>query len=461
LQLRFLLAVFLATSLLIFTITDLRHQLNYSATTVRTFEPPQKKFVCFSIILDRDEGYEALRLWLEAINFHNFTFVVAGENATRSYWILNSTRLNFVKSYGTLIPMGAHGYLQVWSLKERESIVDDAYDYWAAHVGYAPKGFFSFQPDTFTNNYLKTKGFSYVQGYCFEQYAVDSMTMRGGWQMPFYADELNGLKPSSSNDAVVILPHVSWDWVASLEVNHNLNTHIGNILDFFRMNETLARDYLERFVESALACSFPFGFVSLQFEFSWVGATAQNFAKDIFKELLSKGYDYYSFENVVNWFKNHYSVTPSYSIEFLSPYSNERVEWFYSTEFRAARIDSRVVSFVNYTRQKPDRYLSSIALLNFSAPGTPQSSIDNSLDFTIDALGGGISRAPIIDSGFVYSGDLSTFPLHYPSESDEATLPLSVILAGVALTAGAITIVLIVCWLLTAKRRKPVSENKV
>lgn len=64
---------------------------------------------------------------------------------------------------------------------------------------------FDFQPDTYTVNYCETKNMTYVTGYCFDQYAVDWMTERGGWQSPYYASHDHILMRARDQRAHILL----------------------------------------------------------------------------------------------------------------------------------------------------------------------------------------------------------------------------------------------------------------
>ncbi len=54
-----------------------------------------------------------------------------------------------------------------------------------------------------------------------------------------------------------------------------------------------------------------------------------------------------------------------------------------------------MVSSGDYSEQSGDKYLSSFAVINMNEPASISNCIDTSLNFTIDALGGGAFRAPV------------------------------------------------------------------
>jgi hypothetical protein len=210
-----------------------------------------------------------------------------------------------------------------------------------------------FIPDTYTSQYLLTRGVEYYQGYCFDQYNVDRMTMRGGFQMPYYANSTNILCPSTSVGGMVILPHSTWDWVDSFTVSHNLQLHPMNLINQFNGNVSIAKNYFLKMIDNSFVNSSPFGYVTVQFEWSWCsqGGDAP-YALDWIQTLLSEksSYKYWTFEDTVNWFKTNYDQTPTYRINFTSPYDGQQIEWYYDQHSRIARIGDNVVSYVNYAR---------------------------------------------------------------------------------------------------------------
>lgn len=388
-----------------------------AANTSANFSPSYNvhpKFVCFQIILDVPAYFEELETWLNDVNFHNFTFAVANAQNSDNYWLSNSTRLNILRNYGRLIPETV--WMQQNEPSERQKIIDDIFDNWENLVGCPPKGFFDFQPDTYTINYCETRNVTYVTGYCFDQYAVDWMTERGGWQLPYYASHEHILRPNNaSSHGVVIFPHQVWDWVSSLTVSHNLHTHPLSIVYFFNGNVTSAKSYVFDLIDRSLEAE-PFGFVSLQFEWGWhYENNATDYVKNWIQGLLStRNYDFWTYEDLTQWFNNEYATTPDYHLHFVSPYDGEKIEWYYCKDFRIARTDQEVVSYVQYDKQKSDKFLTDTFTPNTTmSPHAVENSIDDSLTFEIDAIGGGEYRSPIRDSGISYSGELSEFPDYY------------------------------------------------
>ena len=392
-----------------------------------------QKFASFLIILDEPKYADTLIAWLQDLDFHNFTFAVRrdqwyGHNMS-DYWILNQTRLDILKAYGVLIPETF--WMQQYPPDQRRSIIDGLVNEWVNVVGYAPNGIFDFEPDTYTMNYCRCKGFEYVTGYCFDQYAIDWMTERGGWQLPYYASPNHVLIPTNSDEAVVVFPHQVWDWISSFTITHNLHTHPLSLMGFFGGNVTLAKTYFLDLIDRSLEGSDPFGFASIQFEWSWhCNNNLQGQVKDWIQTLLStRNYSYWTLQDVTGWFKNEYSSTPSYTVNFCSPYDNETVEWFYNQNKRVARVNGEVVSYINYENQNPDKFLNHTFVPDISvSPNNPDNCVDDSLNFTIDGIGGGQYRAPIRDNGTAYNGTLGNFPNEPVPEIPEFGLPVVLIL---------------------------------
>lgn len=243
------------------------------------------------------------------------------------------------------------------------------------------------------------------------------MTMRGGWQLPYYASPLHVLKPNNVHPkGVVVFPHVTWDWVASFTHDHGYNTHILSAYVMFNRNSSLALNYIISISEETLEKTTPFGFVSIQAEWDWavvrLGLIDETSA--LIDYFVSKGYRCWTYEDVAKWFLTNYDFTPSYHLIFTSPaFQNETIEWFYCLNFRVARINSKVVSYVDYTMQENDALLIQKSVINTSKPPSPENCFDNSLTFKIDALGGASNRAPIKTKPYTYTGSLKDFSIYY------------------------------------------------
>jgi hypothetical protein len=436
-------AVVLKTTVLILLMFSSVSQVPLQSTV-------QPKYVSLLLILDQPEYADPLIAWLHDLGFRNFTFAVVdnqwyGQNMS-GYWLLNKTRLDALESYGVLIPQTF--MMQQYSLDQRRAIIDGLINEWVNVVGYAPKGFFDFQPDTYTVNYCESKGFEYVTGYCFDQYSIDWMTERGGWQLPYYASENHVLVPNNVNGGIVVYPHQVWDWVSSFTVSHNLHTHILSLIDFFNGDVPTAKDYFLNLIDESLAGQEPFAFASIQFE--WVehySNNVQDSLEDWIQTLLStRSYNFWTLQDITAAFKSEYASTPTYTVNFRSPYDNESIEWFYSQNKRVARVNGEVVSYINYGEQAPDRFLNDTFQpdLNFSLSKNPENCIDDSLNFTIDGLGGGEYRAPVRDNGTVYNGTLANYPENVP----EIQMPFPVILTWIV-SAG----IVLVC----LRRRREIS----
>jgi hypothetical protein len=280
-------------------------------------------------------------------------------------------------------------------------------------------------PDTASANYLATKGYTYIQGYCQDQWAVDAISELGGWQLPYYASSNHILVPDNSSVAkgLVVLPHATADWIDSYTVWQGIQLHPMNLMTLYNNNATAAKAYFLALIDRTLEGCSPVGFANIQFEWSWcVDTRLTDTAKDWISSVLSHNgltaqYQVLTYVTFVDWFKNSYKNTPEYRVLFTSPYNaSDRIEWYHSTTSRIARIDGYVVSFVDYTKQTTDKYLTSTQYINWvgQMQGDPNNCIDDSLVITISALGGGLLRYPAIDAQRVsYTGDLGSFSSTY------------------------------------------------
>lgn len=194
-----------------------------------------------------------------------------------------------------------------------------------------------------------------------------------------------------------------------------------NLIKLFKDDIAKAKDYFLSLIDRTLSASEPFGLAICQFEWEWcVDWGYEEYVKDwINTTITMRTYEFWDLETVAEWFKTNYQFTPTYHINFTSPYSNEQIEWFYDLNSRIARIGNEVVSYVDYTKQAQDKYLTQTKFIDWSLPhDLDVNCIDTSLDFEIDALGGGDQRAPIKTNTYHYSGDLSSFPSHYYSNEN-------------------------------------------
>lgn len=389
------------------------------ATNMYSVRASNPSFVSLSIILDTTEStwnevyYNALKSFLENISYTKWTFAIWQNGNAQDLWVQNETRINLLKTYGKVIPRVE--YIQRYTNTERMSIIDSIMAKWINYVGYYPKGINDFTPDTFTANYIRNAyGCAYYQGYCFEQYRIDYMSMRGGWQLPYYADNGNILKPDKYERGIIVFPHVTWDWVNSLTKSHHINTHPQNLLGNYENAKEIWFGIIER---NSQACS-PFSLSVIQFEWKWhydLGYT--NTIQEWINELLTKSYTFEDFENIAKWFTDNYEFTPTYSVNYKSPfYPYKTIEWLYTTDYRIARVENQIVSYINYSNQANDKYLITTQPINWGKKGTPCDSdnqIDTSLTYEIDALGGGYLRSSITTEPFKYQNDLAKFPDFY------------------------------------------------
>jgi hypothetical protein len=339
--------------------------------------------------------------------------------------------VQFMKSRGEIIP--AFSYLQTYTPKEREVYVDHYLEVFRARVGSYPKGIFTFQPDTYAANYLQEKyGVSYVMGYAFDQYLIDYMSMRGGWQAPYYASRENIMVPSARR-GLVVLPHLTWDWIARYSLNHGYNTHPQNSYLAWGGNAGKALQYMKALIQQTLDGLDPFGYVMVGFEFKRMGLDAGilGMIREYYSWILGEaGGEVMTPSQTVEWFNSHYDGTPEYRISFQSPASGEWVEWLFNTKHRIARSGILVKSFIDYSDQKRDPYLDEKGFINFYQNPTFSNQIDTSLAFKIDGLGGGVGNPYPRDQGIIYLGPLTLFPLFL------STGPIHVVILAVASAVG-------------------------
>jgi hypothetical protein len=338
----------------------------------------------------------------------NYTFVLA------NWERLNSTQISWLKSQAELIP--SISYLQVYDPATRVSVVDAYLNSWKTTFGSYPKGIFSFQPDTYIVNYTSRKyGIEYFHGTCFDQYLSDFMTQRGGWQLPYYANETHVLVPNTNAGGVVIFPHETWDWIASFVDNVQISTH--PLWEPGVSEDSQVPYYVLQIINRTLNGVTPFGYSTFMFEYDWVKDNNRLWiCKEIIGNLTSwDNVEILTLEDAANWFKATYDSTPTYHVSFQSPFSGDTIEWYYSTDCRIARVSDHIVSFVDYEKQDPDIYLTTNATIDWQAELSTNNDIDNSLNFTINALGGVYLKAPVTTDEFYYpaSRSLANFPKYY------------------------------------------------
>ncbi len=420
-------------------------------------QPPQRvDIVSFSIIIDEANDFDQLADWLEVLNFRNFTFVIV-EDVTNVYILENATRLGILKQYGEIIPRLP--YLQGYDPAYRVLYANFTLNEFVSAIGYSPKGVMDFIPDTYTSQYLLNRGVEYYQGYCFDQYNIDRISSRGGFQMPYYSNSSNILCPNFDAGGIVVLPHSTWDWTASFTVSHNLQLHPLNLMNMKYSGNQTAKNYFLNLVDATLAGSSPFGYATIQFEWSWLLRDGDEWqVLDWLQTLIHSRttYQYLTFGDAVSWFKANYNQTPTYRIDFTSPYDGTRIEWFYSLTSRVARIGNNVISYVDYSNQQPDRYLTTHSPIVWDSPASSTNSIDNSLSFKVDALGGGYLRAPISTASVSYNGDLEDFAAYYSQmKSASSQTQLMVTVSFILIAAAALAGVFV-----THKRKRLLSNDR-
>jgi len=370
--------------------------------------------------------YEDFVTWIQpfSTDFHNFTFIIERESGQYDWFLNNQTRIDFLSSIGEVIPAGgaysseghSEGFIQTFTPEMRIYYMNSTLNEWKQHIGTIPKGFFMFQPDTDVSNFMLENGVEYQIGYCFDQYVVDWMTMRGGWQLPYYSYSKNSLVPENTTQGgFIVYPWLTWDWLDSFTLGHNYDTHPIDVLDT-QVGD--AASYISSLIEANLAATQPFGYSAFSFEYDWLKLSnnLETAGKVITHLLNNSTYEKLSVGNFTEWFKTNYASTPTYTVDFVSPYSKQGIEWYYSQQYRIARTNGSVLSFIDYTHQEQDPFITKTAIVNFSEIRSPTNAIDTSLNFTIDALGGGKYRSPIVDIPVTYSGELPSFPQYYYGE---------------------------------------------
>lgn len=402
--------------------------------------------ISFSLILNLPCFSSKPVLAEEGLQIFNLGLIIHDMNATEREWCMNWIRqfdpfakwnfilwqpyhnlddeafVEFLKARGLLI--GADGYMQLLSTQERENLIDKMVNAFAAR-NIVLKGFFMFQPDTYTMNYAySTYDFEYFVGYCFDQYLIDYMTMKGGWQLPYYHSADHALKPAQDNKGLVVFPHATWDWVSSFTFSHHLSTQVLGVYPQIYSEPSQAIDYCLRLIDETLSCSQPFGYAAAMFEWVWIinRQDLNETATEYYRQIINRyGLICQLYNETASWFKTNYPVTPTYHVSFTSPYDNQHVEWYLDLNHRIARVGDYVCSYLVFDNQI-DRWSSNVAYVNFGEAPSETNCIDNSLEFEIDDLGGGLHRDIPRGDSVYYTGDLDGFPVYY----ETVMFPLSV-----------------------------------
>jgi len=428
------------------------------------------KVVSISIIIESPEYFDQLYSWLQNVGYTHFTFVIDCYYAY-DYILHNATRVNILKSYGELIPRLP--YMQQNTTAQREAWINSVTSDWKTYVGYVPKGIMDFVPDTFSANYAASLGYTYIQGYCQDQWAVDAISEIGGWQEPYYASSSNILVPdnSSQSTGLVVLPHATADWIDSYTVWQGLQLHPMNVMQQYDNNTAKAEAYFYALTNDTLLDCAPVSLANIQFEWNYcvnyndTTIVANWLTGLIDHTAISAQYQLMDYTDFVTWFRSAYPANPTYRVDFTSPYnSSDSIEWYWSTQYRVARVNGNVVSFVDYTIQAPDKYLTQVGYVNWAGPmqSDPDNCIDDSLFVTIAALGGGVMRYPAIKSQeFAYSGDLADFASTYYSARTNAQTTNSINIPAIAaLTITAVAIASLVVGLARGRRRIKKREKR-
>ena len=138
-------------------------------------EVSRREIVALSMMIESDTRFDSLSVWLDDLNYSKFTFVL-WEGAEDNI-LNNSTRVAKLEEYGEIIPRRC--YIQEYTPSTRKAKIDAMITKYNDSLGYVPKGMMDYMPDTYTVQYLLERNFSYVQGYCFDQWVIDYMSDRG------------------------------------------------------------------------------------------------------------------------------------------------------------------------------------------------------------------------------------------------------------------------------------------
>jgi hypothetical protein len=376
------------------------------------------RIVNISIIIDVVVSGEVDRslAFLQQSEYHKWNIILT-QGLVDDGYMNNSTFVDALKQYGELVP----GYWDVQSLtqEQRITMANNTIHIWEDKVGYKPVGFFMFQPDTYLANWLYTQGVFYVQGYCLDQYAIDWMSMRGGWQMPYYASDTHILVPKVAGQGIVVFPHLTWDLIDSFEIDHQYDSNEVDAYVVSNNNYTAEKNYVLQLMKNIFADSSPFGYFTAENEiFGWGGQFNDNtpinhtdFYHSIISEAQSLGANLETYNETVHWFRANFPSNPTYDVKFVSPNSGKTAEWYWSPYYRITRYDGdQVVGYVKYRMQGNDPYLTAVAPPLTGSPHDPSKCVDYSLNFTIDDFGHGNYRAPPQGDRVNYTGALEDFP---------------------------------------------------
>ncbi|MFQ5711347.1 MAG: DUF3131 domain-containing protein [Candidatus Geothermarchaeales archaeon] len=369
---------------------------------------------------------------LDSVGAYNVTFVINSDNETELGIIYKATS-RFSAEY---IPYFWH--MQRRSLSEREVYVDEYFKAFRSVFGDYPKGFFDFQPDTYTLLYAREKyEITYAVGYVWDQVNIDFITERGAIPFPYYASRGNHMVPArngSDNSGVVMLP--------SFAISPTLRYHFDNnhLIDNWS-HLGVANNQNIKYVSH----NYPY-FTPMWLELDWLYRINSDQLESFFKDVYGDVYSDFSILEVkdyVSLFRDAYSDTPVYHFTYKGSNWSEfpevvgwSIEWYMDRDYRIARLlrgskANHVVSFVDYGSQRADKFLSKKAFIDPRKDMTnPDNQIDTSLVFEVDWLWqkehGDYSLAR--SSTIPYNGDIIDFPSFYKAlniQSEEEESPPS------------------------------------
>jgi hypothetical protein len=353
-------------------------------------------------------------------------------NVTIVYREADPARIGMIheklKRYGeSMIP--ELSYKQTLDPIDRIRDADVWFESHKAVTGETPKGFFSFQVDTYLANHLRDQyEVLFAVGNVWDQVNMDFMSMRGGPALPYYASRHHSLVPARNrpdSSVLIIQPFA----IAPTGKYHFDNNHL---IDLYTLGIGI-----DEFKYVSL--NYPF-FAPFFLELDWVLNLNSAVAIESFIESyrwVYRTFNVITADEFARIFRSSFPETPEY--HFIYKSSNHEsfpessgltVEWLMSQRFRIARINGVVVSALDYDRQERDPHLSTRKTIDIAGPRfgeDPSNIIDTSLMFDVDDLwqhehGDRTLRKT---GNVTYSGDLHFFYSDASARPTQARVPWS------------------------------------
>lgn len=352
-----------------------------------THQVSRREIVNVGIIIEDSSvgAYNDLAGFIDTLPiFTKYDFYLKYDDAKDVY--SNSTWIAFLTSKGKIIP--TLGWTQLHDHAWRRNLVDEVFEKHKNATGSYPRGFADFQPDTYIANYARqTYNITFIGMQIFEQWMIDWMTSLGNWQCPYYARENNVLLPSEKGKGIVMLPHLTWDWICRNTKNHQWSSHPEGLYTVSN-NENEMLDYLKSLCRKTVENMEPFGFFVTMFE-NVCSHAYNNYYRSWYEWLLSQDFDYMTCDEIADYLNENFDETPTYTIEYTpSEITGETrsIEWFFNKDYRIARLSNNYVcNFIDYTKnQTYDQYLDSIGSISTSSSPSKANCIWYSVYYTID-----------------------------------------------------------------------------